>query len=289
MTSLQLQSWHSLAAAALILPCVAFASVGKVSVVKGSAQRTPKGGAAALALKVGTQIELGDTLTVGEKSDLKITLNDESLLLAGENTRLVIEEAKFEGLERRAFSARLVLGKVWAKVTKAVSGSEAKFEVTTDRAVAGVRGTVFRVDATKMLSAASTASPGTSPAPRKGPQSTTTVKVSVGRVAVEAMVRNMAMGATPPEGSTGPTGSTTGSTGSTGGTKVAAGPAPGGKKPRTLVAAPQEISKEQWEKKFVELQQHQAITVGEEMWEQADWSPEQDKDEFATFIAQVGQ
>lgn len=267
--------------ALLVMPCLAFAAVGKVSVLKGQATRTPKGGAAA-ALKQDGEIELGDTLAVGQDSDMKITLNDESLLLVGANSTVRIDEAKFEGLERRAFSARLVLGKVWAKVTKAVSGSEAKFEVTTERAVAGVRGTVFRVDATKLLSAASSSA---APLPRKGPQSVTTVKVSVGRVAVEAMVRNMAMGATPPPGDT-----TGASTTTSPGTKTAAATPPsGGKKERKLVAGPQEITKDQWEKKFVELQQHQAITVGEELWQQADWSPEQDKDEFATFIAQAGQ
>ncbi|HYV46682.1 MAG TPA: FecR family protein [Myxococcaceae bacterium] len=270
-----------LSVALLLVPCLAFGSVGKVSLLKGQATRTPRGGAAE-AIKQGAEVELGDTLTVGQDSDVKITLNDESLLLVGANSTLRIDEAKFEGLERKAFSARLVLGKVWAKVTKAVSGSDAKFEVTTDRAVAGVRGTVFRVDATKLLSAASSS---TAPLPKKGVQTQTTVKVSVGRVAVEAMVRNMAMGATPPPGETG-----SATTGTSPGTKTAAATPPaGGKKERKQVAGPQQISKEQWEKKFVELQQHQAITVGEELWQQADWSPEQDKDEFATFIAQAGQ
>jgi len=266
-----------LSVALLLVPCLAFGSVGKISLLKGQATRTPKGGAAE-AIKQGAEIELGDTVTVGQDSDVKITLNDESLLLVGANSTLRIDEAKFEGLERKAFSARLVLGKVWAKVSKAVSGSEAKFEVTTDRAVAGVRGTVFRVDATKLLSAASSSSPSSAPLPKKGVQSVTTVKVSVGRVAVEAMVRNMAMGATPPPGETSP------------GTKTAAATPPsGGKKERKQVAGPQQISKDQWEKKFVELQQHQAITVGEELWQQAEWTPDQDKDDLATFIAQAGQ
>ena len=267
MTVRVLRSWRFLACAALWVPCAALASVGKVSLLQGTATRTPTGGSA-VALEVGAEIELGDTIGVGAGSNLKIVLGDESLLLLGADSSLRIDEGKFQGLERRAFSARLLIGKVWAKVTRAVSGSDAKFEVTTDRAVAGVRGTVFRVDATKLLSAASSTAPGAKPVPRKGVTSVTTVKVSVGRVAVEAMVRNMAMGATP----------------------APKGTAPGsGKKPRTLVAGPQEISKEQWEKKFVELQQGQAITVGEELWKQAVWSPDQDKDEFATFIAEAGR
>jgi len=275
-----------LSVALLLMPCLAFASVGKVTLLQGKATRTPKGGTAAVALKEGSEIELGDTLvTVGEKSDMKITLNDESLLMVGQNSTLRIEEAQFEGLERRAFSARLVLGKVWAKVTKAVSGSEAKFEVTTDRAVAGVRGTVFRVDATKLLSAASSATPGAAPLPKKGVHSETTVKVSVGRVAVEAMVRNMAMGATPQPGDT--TGS---AANASPGTKTAAATPPaGGKKERKLVGGPQEVSKDQWEKKFLELQQRQSITVGEELWTQEEYKPGQEKDDLATFIAMAGE
>jgi len=280
-----LRPWRSLICVALLAPCAALAAVGKVTLLKGSAQRTPKAGAAAAALKQGSEIELGDTITVGGDSNLKITLNDESLLLVGADSTLKIEEAKFEGLERRAFSARLALGKVWAKVTKAVSGSEAKFEVTTDRAVAGVRGTVFRVDATKLISAASSPTPGTMPTPKRGPTSVTTVKVSIGRVAVEAMVKSMAMGAAPGAGDKPGTAGTPGTgTGSAGSGSGSSGP-----KKRVQVAGPQEISKEQWEKKFVELQQGQAITVGEELWKQADWSPDQDKDAFAVFIAEAGK
>lgn len=268
MTGLEIRSWQSLICLALLVPCAALASVGKVSLLKGTATRSPAGGGggSSVPLKEGSEIELGDTISTGGGSNLKITLNDESLLLVGADSSLRIDEGKFQGLERKAFSARLMIGKVWAKVTKAVSGSEAKFEVTTDRAVAGVRGTVFRVDATKLLSAAASP-PGAAPRPKKGITSVTTVKVSVGRVAVEAMVRNMAMGATPPANT--PTGM--------------------GKKPRTQVAGPQEITKDQWEKKFVELQQGQAITVGEELWKQAEWSPSEDKDEFATFIAEAGK
>ena len=38
------------------------------------------------------------------------------------------------------------MGKLWAKVTSAIHG-EQKFQVETENAVAGVRGTTFRVDA----------------------------------------------------------------------------------------------------------------------------------------------
>ena len=138
---------------ALLAPALAFAAVGKIAVLQGSGTRTPEGGKAA-ALAVGTELELKDTVKLGKGANAKIVLSDESVLMLGSDSTLVIDEAEFAGLERKGFSASLLVGKVWAKVKKAAAGSEAKFEVTTERAVAGVRGTVFRVDATKLLKAA---------------------------------------------------------------------------------------------------------------------------------------
>ena len=48
-------------------------------------------------------------------------------------------------------SLKLLVGGVWAKVKKAIAGSDSTFEVSAARAVAGVRGTIFRVDATPLI------------------------------------------------------------------------------------------------------------------------------------------
>src|SRR5690606_10056756 len=61
-------------------------------------------------------------------------------------------EAEFEGQERKGFSGLLKGGSLWTKVKKAVGGG--KFEVSTERAVAGVRGTIFRIDADALVKAA---------------------------------------------------------------------------------------------------------------------------------------
>lgn len=227
------QSVPVLALVALV-PALSFAAVGKVSELQGKATRTGKDGTVA-ALAVGTEIELGDALKTQKGSAVKLLLNDESVLAVGPESRLEIAEAEFSGLERKGFSARLFFGSVWAKVKKVAAGSEAKFEVTTERAVAGVRGTIFRVDATKLLKA-STGSK------RKKPTPVTVVRVSEGRVAVDAQVR---LAQAPSQGQTQPASSG----------------------PRKQIAGPQEISKDAWEKKFVELQQNMQVTVGEDLWE----------------------
>ncbi len=120
------------------------AVVGTVSALEGDSVRLSSSGDA-LPLQVGSNVELGDTLEV-RSGNLKIALADESEIVLSSGSRLRIDEADFKELDRRRFSAWLLLGSLWSRVTKALAGSDAKFEVVTDRMVAGVRGTIFRVD-----------------------------------------------------------------------------------------------------------------------------------------------
>jgi hypothetical protein len=131
-----------------VAPVSALAEVGAVTEVEGSATRTPKGASAPVALLVGSSVEVGDTLEVAADGNLAVTLADQSVLVLGESSKLEIDDARFGEQDTVVFSARLALGTLWAKVTRLVSGSESKFEITTDRGIAGVRGTVFTVDLT---------------------------------------------------------------------------------------------------------------------------------------------
>jgi len=151
--------------------------------------------------------------------------------MLGARSQLFFDEATFEGQVRKGFSAKLLFGRVWAKVKQMAAGSEAKFEVTTERAVAGVRGTIFRVDY------GSTA---------KGVTATTlkpsmVVRVVHGRVVVQvpqaAPKRPAVAGARPPPSGT--------------------------DQARTQVAPPQEITVQQWTKLFADLQAGQEVEVTE--------------------------
>jgi ferric-dicitrate binding protein FerR (iron transport regulator) len=220
---------RALGVAALLLPGLALASIGKIVVLEGTATRT--NGEQKQALEVGSEIELRDVIEVGKDSNLKLTLNDESVIMLGANSKLTIDEATFEGQERKGFAATLGLGAIWAKVKKvknALTGSESKFEVTTSRAVAGVRGTVFRVD---YLQTAQTMTPVN--------KQRIMVRVVEGRVVVTTM-RKVVKGQVP-----------------------ATPPKKGPKGGRQEIAPPQEVTKEQWEKNFRELQAMQEIEVGE--------------------------
>lgn len=223
----------------------AFAEVGKVALVEGKATRTPKGGAA-VELSKDSAIELGDTIDV-QSGNLKLLLTDESIIMLAPASKLEITEAEFQGQERKGFKAFLQSGSLWTKVKKALGGGG--YEVSTERAVAGVRGTIFRIDADKMVTAA------------KPPKAR---KASIVRI-VEGVV-NIKPSAVVAKAST------------------AATPAPKKKGERVQVAGPTEVTADEWEKKFVELQQNQQIAVGVDLWDVAQFEEAAKRDAFAKWI-----
>lgn len=135
-----------LAASLAAPPLAAQPRAAQVSALEGRAQRSRPGGTR-IDLRVGAAVGQGDTIETGEGARLEIRFSDASVLRLGPLARLLLSEAHFgAGRGRSKLSVRLFLGKLWAKVTSAIHG-EQKFQVETENAVAGVRGTTFRVDA----------------------------------------------------------------------------------------------------------------------------------------------
>jgi hypothetical protein len=131
------------AAAALAAPKAPEA--GAVTFLAGEATRAAGGKTEKLA--VGKAVHEGDTLETQKRTRLEVKLSDGSVLRLGPSSKAEVSAAAFgKTVEERNVSATLVVGKVWANVAKAVGG-EQRFEVRTENAVAGVRGTTFRVDA----------------------------------------------------------------------------------------------------------------------------------------------
>lgn len=80
----------------------------------------------------------GDSVRTGKESRVELSYADGTVIRLGENSRLVVRS---QGSVR---SVGLLSGKFWAKVAKLSGGS--RFEVASPTAVAGVRGTVFKVE-----------------------------------------------------------------------------------------------------------------------------------------------
>ena len=203
----------ALALATLALAAVAAAApnpqpAGSVTFLAGEATRAAGGKAEGLA--VGKAVFQGDVLETQKRTRLEVKLADGSVVRLGPSSRAEVQAAAFgKTVEDRNVSAKLLVGKVWANVAKAVGG-EQRFEVKTENAVAGVRGTTFRVDAATDRSVV--------------------VKVYSGTVAV-------ASGPIPrPEHGGVPE------------TQVKVGSPPSGKRERVQIAGPQPVTREQWEK-----------------------------------------
>lgn len=80
----------------------------------------------------------------GAKSRLELTLPDGSKVRFSENTAFKVETLLFTA-EERGFEINVLFGKVWSKAAKFKKRS--RFEIKTATAVAGIRGTTFRIDA----------------------------------------------------------------------------------------------------------------------------------------------
>jgi len=130
--------------ALILLPAAAYAGSGKVTFVEGTATRSTSGGAPQ-ALALDSEVEDGDTVETAAKARLELTLADGSVVRLGESGKLVVDSVTRVETSWRV-KLTLVLGEVWSKVTRKV-GDDAGYEVHTDRAVAGVRGTEFVVEA----------------------------------------------------------------------------------------------------------------------------------------------
>ncbi len=230
-----------LVVAVWLLSSLALAEVGKVAALEGEASRTPKGGTAE-ALKAGSNIELGDTLSV-KTGNLKFELNDGSVIMLAPASELEITEAEFQGQERTGFSGLLKAGSLWTKVKKAIGGG--KFEVSTERAVAGVRGTIFRIDADALVKGA-----------RGKGRKASIVRVVEGSVGVkpQPIIARSIKAAAPKKG------------------------------PRVEVAGPREVDVDAWEKIFVNLAANQQVVVGVDLFEQAEIDAASKTDAFSKWI-----
>jgi len=124
--------------AAIGLPGLALAagSVGEVTKLRGQARVARGGGNVMLA--EGTAIEEGDGVVTGPDARLKIQFKDGSVITLGENSKLNIETAKFEG-NKRDIAATLLDGVVRAAVAKAGEGSN--FAVSSSLVTSAARGT----------------------------------------------------------------------------------------------------------------------------------------------------
>jgi hypothetical protein len=137
------------AAFALVLSSTsAFAATGAAvaTFVKGTVEVGSVEAGPFTKLKRNGDISPGSFVKTGEDSRAELKFVDGSVLRLGPSSVLKVEAGAFDATKKEVkVDATLVGGKAWANVSKLV-GSESKFEVRSANAVAGVRGTVFRIN-----------------------------------------------------------------------------------------------------------------------------------------------
>jgi|MDSW01.2.fsa_nt_gb hypothetical protein len=123
--------------------------IGTVTYLRGEVFRSAPGSSNWRPLKAEMKLREGDRLQTKKSARVEATLNDGSVVRLGQNTQLSLKKVVTNDKgQRKSVKAKLFFGKIWAGVKKAV-GAETEFTVTTDHAVAGVRGTRFETTASK--------------------------------------------------------------------------------------------------------------------------------------------
>lgn len=124
---------------------VAFANAhGVFQVVKGKVQvKSGKDGKTERA-KIGQKVFPKDTIITGPDSRAKIVMVDTNVINVSPDSSIEIEAYEFKPEEQKKnVLLNVIYGKVRSKVNQKYDGDQAKFQVKTKSAVAGVRGTDF--------------------------------------------------------------------------------------------------------------------------------------------------
>lgn len=118
----------------------------RVTVLDGAAQILPSGTSAWKNVRVGDSLQAGDEIKTASRSRIELVLPDKSVVRFADNTHFKIRQADAgSDTTPRDVKIHVALGRTWANVTKKV-GPKGNFDISTDTAVAGVRGTVYRMN-----------------------------------------------------------------------------------------------------------------------------------------------
>jgi len=115
-----------------------------VSVLTGSAQIRSMGKPAWRALTVNEYLKGGDEVATGARSRMELVLPDRSKVRFADNSRFKVLQLD-TGADSRNVRINVAVGRTWANVARSV-GVRSRFDLTCQNAVAGVRGTIYRMN-----------------------------------------------------------------------------------------------------------------------------------------------
>ena len=123
-----------------------------VAHVEGSAQVLSEGKDGTRTLKANDLLKKGDEVSTGPKARMELVMPDKSQLRFADNSRFRLVQIDAGEEQGRDVKVHVAIGKAWANVSKSIAG-KSNFELTCENAVAGVRGTVYRMNVNEDKSA----------------------------------------------------------------------------------------------------------------------------------------
>ncbi len=125
----------------------------KVNILEGSAQILQAGKKTWRSLNLGDTLNGGDEVNTGSKARLELILPDYSAVRFAGNSHFKLLQVEVGGDSvPMNMKFHVAIGRTWANVSKAV-GKKGQFELRSENAVAGVRGTIYRMNVEKDKSA----------------------------------------------------------------------------------------------------------------------------------------
>lgn len=117
-----------------------------VTAIQGTARVYTVGTAAGRALKKGDRIKKEQEIKVAEQSRIELRFPDGTVMRLSERSRVKMSELSFnKKTDDKNVKVDLSVGRLWANVRK-LTTPKSSVEVKTSNAVAGVRGTIYRVN-----------------------------------------------------------------------------------------------------------------------------------------------
>ena len=118
----------------------------EVTLIEGSADLSRREPPLEQPLSQGDLLVDGDRVATGEEARLELGMPDGSFLRFAQKTAFELMSINYdERTRQRDIEIHAALGKTWAKVSDLVGGG-GRFQVSSQNAVAGIRGTVYRMN-----------------------------------------------------------------------------------------------------------------------------------------------
>jgi hypothetical protein len=118
----------------------------EVTLIEGIAELSRKEADPNQPLNQGDLLIDGDRVSTGERARLELAMPDGSFLRFAQKTKFELISVDYdEQIKQRDIEVHAALGKTWAKVSNLIGGG-GRFQVASQHAVVGIRGTTYRMN-----------------------------------------------------------------------------------------------------------------------------------------------